>query len=179
MKRNKKGFTLIELLVVVLIIGVLAAIALPKYQLAVDKARYVKMMDFTKAIAEAEVRSLMLKENPTFNDLDIDIPANCFLVNEEQKTIICDDGNWFCHLNNYSFVIFPRCTDFKINASYYYSIGGNTVKRICYAHSKDNNDRANRLCQEITGHRNSFDDGIAIAQPNGTFINKPSNGYYF
>ena len=50
---NKKAFTLIELLVVVLIIGILAAIALPKYELAVEKSRLAEALTMASSLQKA------------------------------------------------------------------------------------------------------------------------------
>lgn len=75
-KRNKMGFTLIELLVVVLIIGILAAIALPQYQFAVEKARFMQAVTSMDGLRKAsEVYYLENGEYPTSgSQLNIDVP---------------------------------------------------------------------------------------------------------
>ena len=57
---NRKGFTLIELLIVVVIIGILAAIAIPKFASTKDKAKL--------ASVKTDIRNYMTAQEGYFSD---------------------------------------------------------------------------------------------------------------
>jgi len=74
---NNKGFTLIELLVVVLIIGILAAIALPQYMKAVEKSRAAEAITLLGNLVNAEKIYEMAQGSFTndLSSLDITMPG--------------------------------------------------------------------------------------------------------
>ena len=76
-KHNKKGFTLIELLVVVLIIGILAAMAMPAYFKAVERSRVAEAETLIGTVVNAQQRYKMKTGRYTikWNALDV-APAN-------------------------------------------------------------------------------------------------------
>ena len=73
---NKKGFTLIELLVVVLIIGILAAVALPQYFKAVEKSRATEALSIMGSVAAAMERARLVSSSNEYpesvDSLDIE-----------------------------------------------------------------------------------------------------------
>ena len=140
-KNGVKGFTLLELLVVVLIIGILAAIALPQYQMAVAKSKFATLKNNVRALYEAEQRYYLLHGTYALTNegLDIDLPSCKF-------NSCCSSSN----TNPY-----VSCTGFTINGVYVnlfkWMVGG---KNTCYTREANNMQHiTHRLCQAESGKK--------------------------
>ena len=73
MIKTNKGFTLIELLVVVLIIGILAAMAMPQYFKAVERSRMTEADTLLGSIAQAQRRKFLQRNSFTTNYKGLDV----------------------------------------------------------------------------------------------------------
>ncbi len=101
MRGCQTGFTLIELLVVVLIIGILAAVAVPQYQKAVAKSRVSSMLALGKSIAQAQEVYYLNSGSYTkdVENLDIQLPSECSPLTEIED----EQHNWFSCGNDFVF----------------------------------------------------------------------------
>lgn len=93
---NKKAFTLIELLVVVLIIGILAAVALPQYQKAVEKAYFAEAVVQVKALGNAEKVYFLANGEYTRNWEDLDFS----FVGTSDEPYQLHQTKWFLSVEN-------------------------------------------------------------------------------
>ena len=141
----KRGFTLIELLVVVLIIGILAAVAVPQYQKAVDKSYATQMFITGKAIKDAQ--EVYYSANGEYADsldqLDIDVSNKDKVELRPCVAMSYPASVYVYHPKTSAFIIFScrnQCSGYREWKD----------SRKCYAPS--DNKRANRLCSALSGY---------------------------
>ena len=100
--KNTHAFTLIELLVVVLIIGILAAVALPQYRITVEKAKAVQALTVLRAIEQAQTAYFLVNNTyaTRFDELDIEMPpGGTVTVNTNDSKI--DYPDFFITMGHY------------------------------------------------------------------------------
>ena len=154
---NKIGFTLLELLIVVLIIGILAAVALPQYNKAVNKAKFAKLQSTVSSLSDAYREYVLIhgKSPKYFNDLSFTLPDNFQLTFDENKITCMTSDDMSCCLqryyygssNNYEFG-YIACYDKNLTFGYYQSLfsrEGEPVNEQCCI-AKNGNEKAENFC---------------------------------
>ena len=151
------AFTLIELLVVVLIIGILAAIALPQYQKAVLKSKFARLQPLVASLANAgEVYYLANGVYPSqFSELDVELPqepTSSDTAPDESGSFTVNFPWGSCTLTNNASNKFIGCND-DSNISYtqfFIHSPRNSGDRVCSA--KNGDTTAYAVCKSLTGH---------------------------
>ncbi len=161
---SKAGFTLIELLVVVLIIGILAAVAVPQYQKAVYKSRYATLKNLTESIWQAQQVYQLANGHfaTTFSELDIDLPGGT-IGTETDDPRAAEQYNYpwgYCRIHvNTNGTVQSQCTNEQIRMGYIREESGVKQCFVWGSRNKQDYPLQNSICQLETGLANASGSG--------------------
>ena len=173
---KNRAFTLIELLVVVLIIGILAAVALPQYRKAVLKARFSTYLPRLRSIKDAQETYYLANGSyaTNFEDLGFSMPGTL----NEQKTEYTDSHGFKISVGGQGANVFYGGYDYGRLTFWYDNVKGKDNNGTPYTPGKlvcgswmnlGTNSLMANVCKSLTG-RNTHQTGWdGCYMPNGFY----------